>query len=95
MKNSHRGRDSERLQQQVDRQRKRLQKAENERHSLLAETVLVGSLGLLFVVPVVGAAYLGRWIDGMQEGYSMRWTLSLLFVGVLLGGYNVYRNIRE
>ena len=95
MKTPHGRRDSDHLQQQVDRQRRRLQKAEKERHSLLAETVLVGSLGLSFIAPVVGGAYLGRWIDGMQEGYSIRWTLSLLFVGILLGGYNVYRNIRE
>jgi ATP synthase protein I len=47
------------------------------------------------VVPVILGAYLGRWLDGMVEGYSMRWTLSLIIGGVVLGAFNVYRFIKE
>jgi len=52
-------------------------------------------LGLLFVLPTVAGAYLGRWLDGMAEGYSLRWTLSFLFLGIVLGAVNVYLFIKE
>ncbi|MBX3327005.1 MAG: AtpZ/AtpI family protein [Nitrospira sp.] len=83
------------LQQRVSRQIDRMQKAEKDRPTLLAQTAYLGMLGLLLVVPVVVGAYLGRWLDGLVEGYSMRWTLSLIIVGVVAGAFNVYRFIKE
>ena len=53
------------------------------------------TLGLLFVVPVILGAYLGRWLDGLVEGYSLRWTLSLIMLGVGVGAMNVYLFIKE
>ncbi len=50
-----------------------------------------GTLGLLFVVPIVCGAYLGRWLDTLASGYSVRWTLSLIILGIVVGTYNVYR----
>ena len=52
---------------------------------------------MIFVVvlPVIAGAYLGSWIDSMLEGYSMRWTLSLLFLGLIIGAVNVYLLVRE
>ena len=72
-----------------------MQKAERERPTLLGQTVYIGTLGLLFVLPVVGGAYLGHWLDGLVEGYSVRWTVSLILLGVFIGGLNVYLFIRE
>jgi ATP synthase protein I len=83
------------LRTQVERQARRMQKAERERPTLLAQTVYVGTLGLLFVLPTVGGAYLGRWLDGLLPGYSLRWTLSLILVGVAVGAINVYLFTRE
>ena len=54
-----------------------------------------GTVGLLFVVPIVGGAYLGRWLDGLLAGYSVRWTVSLIVLGIALGSYNAYRFMRE
>ena len=34
-------------------------------------------------------------MDGKLAGYSMRWTLSLLFAGLVIGGFNVYWLIRS
>lgn len=48
-----------------------------------------GTLGVLFVVPVVGSAYLGRWLDTLFDGYSVRWTVSLIVLSIGLGTYNV------
>ena len=83
------------LQRKVEQQSRRMQKAERERPTLLAQTVYIGTLGLVFVLPVVGGAYLGHWLDGLAAGYSFRWTLNLLLLGVAIGGMNVYLMIRE
>lgn len=83
------------LKKQVERQTRRIQKAEKERPTLIAQTVYAGMLGLLFVLPVIGGAYLGNWIDNQISGYSVRWTTSLIILGVMLGGMNVYLYIKE
>jgi len=83
------------LKNQVERQARRLQKAEKERPTLIAQTVYAGMLGLLFVLPVIGGAYLGNWIDNQFSGYSVRWTTSLIILGVMIGGMNVYLYLKE
>ena len=83
------------LRKQVERQARRMKKAERQRPTLIAETVYIGTLGLLFVLPVVVGAYLGRWLDSMVAGYSIRWTLSLILIGVFVGALNVYLFIRD
>ena len=85
----------EHLRKQVERQARRMRKAERDRDSLLAQTIYLGTLGLLFVLPVIGGAYLGRWIDSFTEGYAIRWTLSLMLLGVITGVINVYLYIKE
>lgn len=77
------------------RDARRLERAEKERPTVLAQTAYIGVLGLVLVLPVVAGAYLGHWIDSQSEGYSMRWTLSLIFLGVVIGAFNVYHLIRE
>ena len=85
----------ERLRNGIERQARRMAQAERERPTLLAQTVFLGTLALLFVLPVVGGAYLGHWIDSQLAGFSYRWTLSLILVGVFIGGMNVYLYIRK
>ena len=83
------------LEKQARRQAQRMKNAEQERPTLLGQTVYMGTLGLLFILPMVGGAYLGRWIDSLVTGYSVRWTMSLIFVGVMIGAINVYLFIKE
>jgi ATP synthase protein I len=52
-----------------------------------------GTVGLIFVVPIVAGAYLGRWLDSLIAGYSVRWTVSLIVLGIALGAWNVYHFI--
>ena len=85
----------ERLRQNIERQARRMAQAERNRPTLLAQTVFLGTLALLFVLPVVGGAYLGQWIDSQFAGYSYRWTISLLLTGVFVGGMNVYLYIQR
>ena len=84
-----------RLQAEVKKRVQRMERAERERDSLLAQTVFLGSIAGLFVVPIVAGAYLGHWIDEMQHGYSVRWTVSLILAGVFVGGVNVYLYLQK
>lgn len=92
---SEREADRRKLEEQVEKQARRMKQAERDRGSLLRQSAYLGVLGLLFVLPVIGGAYLGRWIDGLLEGYSVRWTLSMIFLGIVVGAVNVYLFIRE
>lgn len=83
------------LKEEVAKQIRRMKQAEHDRPTLLKQTVYLGTLGLLFVVPVIVGAYLGRWLDGLTTGYSMRWTLSLIVLGVGVGALSVYLNVKE
>jgi ATP synthase protein I len=87
--------DSDELARRVEQQAQRMQRAERDRPTLLAQTIYLGSLGLMFILPVIAGVYLGHWLDGKLAGYSMRWTLSLLFAGLVIGGFNVYWLIRS
>ncbi len=85
----------ERLRKAVEQQVKRMKRADRERSSLLAQSVYLGTLALLFLLPVIAGAYLGNWLDNMAEGYSTRWTLGLIMLGLIIGAVNVYMFIRE
>jgi ATP synthase protein I len=79
----------------VEQHARRMKSAERERRSLLAQTVFLGTLSVLFLLPLIAAAYLGRWLDGLAQGYSTRWTVSLIFIGLAIGAINVYLFIRK
>lgn len=83
------------LRKQVERQAKRMKKAEREQPTLISQTVYIGTLGLLFVLPLIGGAYLGHWLDGLATGYSTSWTMSLILLGLIIGALNVYLFIKE
>src|SRR3989338_273784 len=85
----------EQLRRAVEKQVKRMQRAEKERPTLLAQSVFMGTLALLFVLPVIVGAYLGNWLDNMVQGYSIYWTIGLLLVGLVVGIINVYIFVRE
>jgi ATP synthase protein I len=88
-------REQQQLEDQLDRQARQMRRAREQRHTLLGETVYLGTIGMLFVLPVVGGAYLGRWLDDRLHGYSVHWTVSMILLGVLVGAINVYLFIRD
>jgi ATP synthase protein I len=83
------------LRKMVEVQAQRMKQAEKDRPTLISQTVYAGTLGILFVLPVVAGAYLGQWLDKLADGYSIHWTLSMIILGVLIGAVNVYLFIRE
>ena len=87
--------DQEKLTDEVAKQARRIKQAERERRTILAQSLYLGTLGLLFIVPLIAGAYLGRWLDSLYEGYSVRWTMSLIVLGIVAGAVNVYLLVRE
>jgi ATP synthase protein I len=85
----------DKLRRDVAHQVARMEKAERERDTLLAQAAYLGTLGLLFILPVVAGAYLGRWLDDRAPGYPVRWTISLIVLGVAAGALNVWSFIRR
>lgn len=83
----------ERLRRTLARQARRLREA--RRAGLLGLLVTGGTAGLLLVVPLVLGAYLGRWLDEQAPGYSVRWTVNLILLGLAVGVYNVYLFFKE
>ncbi len=87
--------DREKLRRSIEQQAQRMERADRERPTLMAQTAFLGVLALLLVIPLVAGAYLGNWLDSLKEGYSVRWTVSLILVGLGVGIVNVYWFIRE
>lgn len=83
------------LKKKIESQIKRIKKAEDDRPNLLSQTVNLSTMVLVMLVPIIAGAYLGHWLDGMMAGYSMRWTLSLLLIGIVIGIFNVYFLIKD
>lgn len=87
--------DGERLRKNIEKQTRRMEQAERDRPTVLSQTVFLGTLALLFVLPVVAGAYFGSWLDSLRENYSYRWTMILLATGVFIGAMNVYLFIQR
>lgn len=79
----------------VNRDSERLKAAERNKRSLLAQTVFLGSLSVLFVVPLLAGAYLGNWLDSQAKAYGVSWTMNLILLGLAIGVLNVYVFIRK
>lgn len=83
------------LDTRLRQQDERLRKASRERRTMLAQVSFSSGLGLALVLPIIGGAYLGRWLDERLGGYSVRWTIGCLLLGLVIGAYNVYWLIRR
>ncbi|HXZ95974.1 MAG TPA: AtpZ/AtpI family protein [Burkholderiales bacterium] len=83
------------LQAEVERQARRYERARRESTTILAQTVFLGTLGGLFVLPVVVGAYFGNWLDDHAQGYSIHWTIIMILVGLIVGATNVYLFIKK
>ncbi|MDD5412315.1 MAG: AtpZ/AtpI family protein [Methylobacter sp.] len=83
------------LKKKIEKQVNRIKKAEHDRPSLLPQTVYLSTTVLVMLLPIIAGAYLGHWLDSMMEGFSMRWTLSMLFLGIVIGFFNVYFLIKD
>lgn len=83
------------LRQKVQKQVKRMKQAEKDRPSLLRQTLYLGTVGVMFVLPVIIGAYVGLWLDNRSSQYGWHWTVCMLILGLFVGSVNVYLFIRE
>jgi len=68
----------------------RMKTARSRATRLWAGFGLVGALGWMIVLPMVGGAYLGLWLD-RTLGTNLSFTLALMLLGLVAGGYGVWR----
>lgn len=73
----------------------KIEKSKKERSTILAQTAYLGTIGLLFILPVIIGAYLGVWLDGKLKGFSFSWTVSFIILGVFIGAMNVYLFVKD
>lgn len=84
-----------RLRTSVERDIDRKKRAERGAAAILARTAYLGTLGIMLVLPIVAGAYLGNWLDMHARGFSFSWTISLIVVGIFVGGTNVVMFVRQ
>jgi len=63
---------------------------ERKGRSLWQTVAVATSLAWNIVVPIVGGALLGRYIDD-HVGEEYMWTITLLFGGTFIAFYNLYQ----
>jgi len=86
------GHDEDPFVREIRRQAKR---AGEHRHDTFWRGLgMVGAIGWMIVVPMLLGAFVGRWIDRRSET-GVFWTLSLLFIGLVLGCVSTWRHVQE
>ena len=83
------------LDRAVLRKTARAEIAKREGVRSIAENLgMMGALGWLFVTPPLLLGFLGRWLDrALASGFQL--TAVLVLVGVGVGGWLVWRRLRE
>jgi ATP synthase protein I len=82
------------LKSSIEEQSERRKRYE-KRPSFWGQTIFTGTLGTIFILPVIAGAYLGRWLDTKLSGYSISWTINLILIGIFIGAFNSYLFIRD
>jgi len=71
----------------------RLSRARRLRGGFWQHVAQVGSLGFVFVLPLVAGAYLGRWLADYTGRPGL--AVGVLLIGLLVGGFGSWRLIRQ
>ncbi len=50
----------------------------------------IGSVGIIFLFPVVLGTYIGWILDGRYKTGKTSWTITFMVIGIFIGAYNVY-----
>ncbi|MDY6941693.1 MAG: AtpZ/AtpI family protein [Pseudomonadota bacterium] len=73
---------------------RRLRAKENRGRGVLFGLGMFGLVGWSIAVPTVLGIALGNWIDHRWPG-EISWTLTLLFIGLILGCINAWRWVKQ
>ncbi|PRP94853.1 AtpZ/AtpI family protein [Enhygromyxa salina] len=86
---------ADRLARQLEQQARRHQRNNRGRApSLWQQVARVGTLGWMIVLPIVAGALVGHLLD-LRFDSGVRWALALMFLGLITGGYALYRAMQE
>ncbi|KIG16821.1 hypothetical protein DB30_03983 [Enhygromyxa salina] len=83
-----------RLAQHIEQQARQHQRSGARVGNLWQQVARVGTLGWMIVLPIVAGAVVGHLLD-LRFDSGVRWALALMFVGVISGGYALYRAMQE
>lgn len=87
--------DEERLAQAARRRHARKIRWSREGERPLGRNLaMIGALGWLIVAPIVGGAFLGRWLDGLLGG-GIVCTAALVLLGAGVGMWLMWRRMNE
>jgi ATP synthase protein I len=82
---------AQRMQAEVARRAERRERARRERdRGIWFSLGLLGVVGWSVTIPALLGVALGTWIDGRWPS-RVSWTLTLLLLGIVLGGVNAWR----
>jgi ATP synthase protein I len=84
----------DRFSREIETCGRKLAEARRARPTVWRHAALLGAGGWLLVVPVVGGAYLGRWLDARHAG-GQSWTLIMILLGLGLGVFNFWSYYRR
>ncbi len=85
----------QRVSDEIERRAKRMKAMrDNPGPSPLRGIGTFGMIGWSVVVPTVGGAFLGHWLDRVAP-QQFSWTIALILAGVLLGAVIAWRWVRK
>ncbi len=90
VKNQHKS-----LRKEIHTAVKKRNRHKQQGKSILAQSVFLGTIGGIIVIPIVAGAYIGLWLDRHMEGFSFSWTLTLIVIGVVIGTFNAIYFVKE
>lgn len=84
----------EKLIDKIEKDAKKKIKSKNEKKEINFGLGFFGIVGWLMAVPTLLAVALGVYLD-KNTNSSFSWTLTLIFVGVIVGGFNTWRWLND
>ncbi len=75
----------------IGKSAKELMEARKERGTFWHYAYILGVGGWLLALPIVGGAYLGKYLDKKMGGSGrISWTITLIIIGIAVGFYNLW-----
>ncbi len=74
---------------------KKIERKDNRKsdyHSAMKDVGPYLNLGIQMIIPIIGGAFLGIWLDGKYES-SPLWTLILACLGIVVGMYGFFKTV--
>jgi ATP synthase protein I len=75
----------------IGKSAKELMEARKEKGGFLHYAYVLGVGGWLLALPIVGGAYLGKYLDKKMGGSGeISWTITFIIIGIAVGFYNLW-----